>query len=832
VLKLTESFAEALPNLDSVASQRGESLGARFGRAIVDGLSSSKTDIRSASESLIRQCVKHGVLSAETVKKSASRLKPAQQRTIGPIIAKIASAVGKSGEPTGARESAEEQSISKPAARTTAPPRPRNSILQKSINSKVTEVLKSEAGNTKHHERQPVERNSAVTNPLVANVGSVGIQKSRAAMRSMTWPEYPEEPSGLSSLNALKKAWSPLLPPESTKKLFPDGGIRKQDDAVEGCELLSRAIVMERSGEGLAILEQFSLILRWAVFVMCSKESPVGLQALLQFLSDLVDFLRETKYELSDAEASLIVPAVFDKASVAKVRKPQRSCYTVIRILTCSILLSQGRFKDVFMDLVEQLKSDDLLPPKRMGPLVCVSVIEGSSHPKARLMACRECYECVEKIGLSGIGKKGVLAAAKSFSEEKLQENRHAFLELMVLLLSRMNGDMQRFTRICGSSLSGKARSLIEERVKEGGKDAVPSKRRSSVDDPSSANDAGSRRLSRLPNPAKSTPSKLPDIRSNNTPKPMQSIDNVDGESVASFQDELPALDLRAGLRDTPSAPSGIPRPSAGSAVRPIKLLQTDSSFPSAKLGNDDASSDLGLSSISSGADDSLIRDDVEDILAKEENDSRTSTNLFATSAAFQPEQSSLDASAGPVAGENLGAAASLRARLMKIRQKNKTTTEELPGVEDQAAHLQQPHAEERAELSSLGSNILRKSGNGAIDSVPVLKEPEPVPPVLDENKMEAIPIETPFVGSVGSTIDSIGHLDRYLEIIRRLLCRQPPLDEEDEGIIETTDALKTIHAAVSQQSNLAVDLDAGGVSQLRSEIMDKANEVVETLTR
>jgi hypothetical protein len=136
----------------------------------------------------------------------------------------------------------------------------------------------------------------------------------------MTWPEYPEEPLGPSLYNGLKKAWSPLLPPESTKKLFPDGGIRKQDDAMDGCELLSRAIVMERSGEEFAIVEQFGLLLKWTVYILCSKESTVGLQALLSFFSDLFDFLRETKYELSDSEALTVVPWIFDKASVAKVR--------------------------------------------------------------------------------------------------------------------------------------------------------------------------------------------------------------------------------------------------------------------------------------------------------------------------------------------------------------------------------------------------------------------------------------------------------------------------------------------------------------------------------
>ena len=42
------------------------------------------------------------------------------------------------------------------------------------------------------------------------------------------------------------------------------------------------------------------------------------------------------------------------------------------------------------------------------------------------------------KIGFSGIGKKGVLAAAKALSEEKLQDNRTALLDLCELLVSRM----------------------------------------------------------------------------------------------------------------------------------------------------------------------------------------------------------------------------------------------------------------------------------------------------------------------------------------------------------------------------------------------------------
>jgi hypothetical protein len=62
---------------------------------------------------------------------------------------------------------------------------------------------------------------------------------------------------------------------------------------------------------------------------------------------------------------------------------------------------------------------------------------------------------------LSGIREKGVLVA------EKLSKNKAAFLDLMALLVSRMNNDVQRLSKICGSSLSTTARTLVEEHIKK-----------------------------------------------------------------------------------------------------------------------------------------------------------------------------------------------------------------------------------------------------------------------------------------------------------------------------------------------------------------------------
>jgi hypothetical protein len=320
VLSLANSFCSSFPNLDNITVQRGESLGEKFARALVDCLSSSKADIRAAAESLLQECVKHGVLSLGSAKKSAFRLKPAQQRSVGPILAKLSAADPTSGkEDPSTNEASSEKAPS--VASSTPVQKQRTSIFQRrntggdQAKPIVTEkeTAKKPAGDD-HHARL-----SAVSHPLIAESGSAGVQASRSAQRSMTWPDYPEEPTGSSLFASLKKAWHPLIPAESMQFLFPDRGVKKQDDAKGGCELLSRAIMMESSGEGYAIVEQLGLILKWTVYVLCSKESPVGLQALLVLLGELVDYLRVSKYMLSDSEALHLVPFLFEKAGAAKV---------------------------------------------------------------------------------------------------------------------------------------------------------------------------------------------------------------------------------------------------------------------------------------------------------------------------------------------------------------------------------------------------------------------------------------------------------------------------------------------------------------------------------
>ncbi len=424
-----------------------------------------------------------------------------------------------------------------------------------------------------------------------------------------------------------------------------------------------------------------------------------------------------------------------------------------------------------------------MLPAKRFGPLVCVALIEASPHPKARLLACKECYDCVEKIGLSGIGKRGVLAAAKALSDEKLQDNRNALVDLMVLLVSRMNGDVQRFLRICGSSLTAKARSLIEEQLQKGGGTQSSSGTRTITSLPSPRRDGQPRRSTNLPQPGKATPSRLPSIQSKPQSASLRSYDTDTGND-AGFQDELPALDLRCTTRTTPTS---IPRvgigeyPSVISSSPPIKR-------PSCSVSDGHLNQILGTNK-------------ADDTTPSDEDKESIKSSLFSATSNDTMDSNECDA---------FGAAASLRARLMKIRERNKTGTGQI---------LETKSVDDTSTRSSRGDET-KSSVRDAIDDTE------------SEDIVGAGFSQLPECVHEAKMFKPTKVLDEYLEKLRHLLSRSVPLSEEDDEIMEGTDVLKSLHAAVSQQPGLAVNLDPGNVVNLRGEIKGKANEVVETLTR
>jgi hypothetical protein len=167
--------------------------------------------------------------------------------------------------------------------------------------------------NTGEHSPSNAKSPSSM-HPLISDTSRAGA----AVTRTIIWTEYPEEPHG-SVLDNLKRSWAPILPHSTVSALFPSSGIRKQDDAKAGIEIISRAVSMDRNNRGTVCLDQLDVILKWTMFALCSKESTTGLVDILALLKDLLEFVIQSQRELRDGESLEVVPILFDKASGAKV---------------------------------------------------------------------------------------------------------------------------------------------------------------------------------------------------------------------------------------------------------------------------------------------------------------------------------------------------------------------------------------------------------------------------------------------------------------------------------------------------------------------------------
>jgi hypothetical protein len=192
----------------------------------------------------------NGSLPLDRVRACTDRLKPAQQRGVGPILAKLARAVsaGSQGEKENVPRTEEAQEHVQQRTTKTSARGGGKAERQAPSTPRIADAPKQ---NT-HGPRSP--RTNAPVHPLIAASGTSGLEKSRAFLRTLVWPEYPEEPLGTELFAQLKKAWSPVVPSTTITAFFPDGGIRKQDDGTTGCEFLKKAILFERAGDGAADL--------------------------------------------------------------------------------------------------------------------------------------------------------------------------------------------------------------------------------------------------------------------------------------------------------------------------------------------------------------------------------------------------------------------------------------------------------------------------------------------------------------------------------------------------------------------------------------------------
>lgn len=463
VLNFVTKRVQYLPKATVLQSSKAQAQEAAFAASIVACLTSSKSETRAEAEALVKACSDNEVLTEASIQAGGKKLLPAQQRAVNGIIDALGAGasrdvlLGKENFTSSTNSPTRRSAVSRTAS-TRAPgagsirSRPTSSLSTSRpggrsstrSESSVGDGLRSSASSNAAGINLPTKGNTS-GHPLLSDSpgpSTKDMRSSSMARKRENWPDYPEEPSGSSSFSSLKKIWVQLLPTTSVDALFPKSGLQKQDDAEAGCELISQAVQLANDDDDTVVFDQLDIICKWIACALCSRENTVGLQTLLNLLSDVFQCMKSKDVQLSDAEAAILLPILLEKASASK-----------------------GRFRKMFQDLISQINAEGLYPPQRYGPHICVVVVERTHHAKTRGHAMKECRACIELCGLDGIGKKGIQVTAKAFSEEALTENKTIALDLIVVIIDRMSGDLQKFARLCGNSnLSDKARGLIEER--------------------------------------------------------------------------------------------------------------------------------------------------------------------------------------------------------------------------------------------------------------------------------------------------------------------------------------------------------------------------------
>lgn len=303
------SFADNLPCLDESNASKVQGVGEKYATSLVECLTSSKSETRSAASSLLEASLSKNVIGIDTLKKMAARLKPADQRTVAPLISKLAKVAAPSSEAE--KTENETVSVSKMAVSVAVVPRVHDNLVKPPLHDLAPQNRNISSAGSDVPSMADALQNQ---HPLIIGHGKQGFK----AYKSTSWPEFPEEPNAV-ALDNLRKHWSCFLPGPSCSSLFPATGIAKQDDTKTGCELLSQAIEIDRTLELSAVVDQLDPILKWISYALCCKETTTGLQDILALLKMLLMYLIDNGKDLSDSDALVLVPLLFEKASVAKV---------------------------------------------------------------------------------------------------------------------------------------------------------------------------------------------------------------------------------------------------------------------------------------------------------------------------------------------------------------------------------------------------------------------------------------------------------------------------------------------------------------------------------
>jgi len=442
LLKFVTQQIKYFPRSDSITSSKLKSSLLEFTVQVVGCLTSSKSETRSAAETLLTEGSNTGLFQGSALDKGISVLLPAQQRSVQNIIANVKGALPTEGQ----KSSADVQERGRRSKEPNTPQKENpsklrgNSRSQRDLRSKKMDNMKMQPSR-KNLEKDDSDSISTLdsSQPLHLVPDSYVPKKPFRINGSRdNWPSFPDEPDD-DAFSTLKKNWSPLIPQSSVAVLFNISSKKTQEDCQLGCKLLRNAIhYSSNNSEDLSCIDQLDLILKWIVLFFCMREHTSGLQALLTLCEELLAFLGSRGYNFLKNEAENFLPHLVEKGAAAK-----------------------GRFRENFSSLIRS--AAHMYSAQKYGPLM-MQMVDSSRTKKGRILALNECQRCVDASGLQGIGKKGLEILSRCI-DDPLVDIRTASLDVLDKVLEYMNGDTKRLFRACNKHLSAKGQDLVKERA-------------------------------------------------------------------------------------------------------------------------------------------------------------------------------------------------------------------------------------------------------------------------------------------------------------------------------------------------------------------------------
>lgn len=391
-------------------------------------------------------------------------IKPAQMRTLKPILDKVSESIVDAPAATPVPTiAAPPQQLQVSTAAVEFMPQPSPGLSRPSLLQRKSVGASAGIGSRPQLPRTGSLREEISTprEEPIALLKMSGTKVSR--LTKGQYNKWIFDTNSLSEMNNRKSEieaeWRPFLAPEFHAKLFAPSLEKGMMAAINDLSLCV-------SNQPQELLASLDLVLKWCTLRIVDNNVQ-ALAKLLDFLVYLFEMLKGMSYQLDDVEASILLPYLLQESGQSKPR---------FRV----------RFRDIMRLIVDSYSTEKYVP-------YLMDCFNTSKNMKSRC----ECIDLIEFIvtasGFHTVGKKCVKEIGKYVVAHE-KELRESAINALVAVYTRTDGNVDKFFRFTGVTtqqgmdlLSGRIKHLPPGSFAENTSTMVPPQQHTYVEETVSA---------------------------------------------------------------------------------------------------------------------------------------------------------------------------------------------------------------------------------------------------------------------------------------------------------------------------------------------------------